>query len=528
MNRACCLVLRVWLLALLTVIAGNAPAAATTARTQVLPGRHAIVVGDNQGDASDPLLRYAELDARRMSEVLRASGGFPPENVAVLSNVSADDVRRTLIGLNARLRQAAPGQSEMLFVFYSGHADADALHLAGTRLALNELKDLTAGSSADTRVLVVDSCRSGALTRVKGGKPGPSFEVQIEAPGSPKGVAILTSSAAGEDSQESDELGASVFTHHLLSALMGAGDRNADGRVTIGEAFAYASERTLATTAATLGGAQHPTYHLNLGGRDDLTLTWPGASRDRGVLLFAGAGRYLVQQEGSNGPVLAELTSERGGGRLALPAGPYFVSERRRDFLRQDQFLVTAGATVTIEPEQMQRVEYARAVRKGTVERSHALSVVALGGVRGELLELGTAWRSALGLRLDLTAVSLELLASFGQSLQHNDWLGIRSTETALSAAGVHVFDLGGLSAGLGVDAGLAWFAQRFTGTGSTPRNATAGFVGPCAQLEVPFGSRFYARGDAALVSYLLQAARDDDLGVFTSYRVSLGAGAYF
>src|SRR4029077_15943935 len=132
-------------------------------------------------DRSEVVLRYAESDARRVATVLRAVGGFFPEDITLLPAVGADDVRRALIALNARLRQTG-GNRSMLFVFYSGHADADALHLRGTRLGVQELRDLVAGSPADARVLVVDSCRSGALTRVKGGRPTQPFQVQVEAP----------------------------------------------------------------------------------------------------------------------------------------------------------------------------------------------------------------------------------------------------------------------------------------------------------------------------------------------------------
>ena len=160
--------LRALLLALVSVYL---PAAAAVAGS-----RYAIVIGVNSGDASDALLRYAEADARRVAETLRSVGGFLPEDVIVLTAVKNEDVRRAMIGLNARLRDRADGS--MLFIFYSGHADAEALHLGGTRLGLDELRNLTLGSPAQARVLVVDSCRSGALTRVKGGKQAPNFEIE--------------------------------------------------------------------------------------------------------------------------------------------------------------------------------------------------------------------------------------------------------------------------------------------------------------------------------------------------------------
>ena len=127
----------------------------------------------------------------------------------------------------------------------------------------------------------------------------------------------MTSSAAGEDAQESDALGASIFTHHLVSALLGAANRDRDGRVTVAEAFAYAADRTLAATVLTLPGPQHPTYRLEIGGRDDLTLTEPGASaRGTRDAAFADAGTYLVQNGAGERAVVAELSADRGGGRL--------------------------------------------------------------------------------------------------------------------------------------------------------------------------------------------------------------------
>src|SRR5262249_24801637 len=129
--------------------------------------RYAIVVGVNDGDKQEKTLRYAESDAKRVAEVLRTVGGFHPEDIILLTDVSAADLRRALIETNARIRTST--DKGLLFIFYSGHGDGEALHVGGTHLPLNELRDLAVGSSAEARVLVIDSCRSGVLTRVKGG-----------------------------------------------------------------------------------------------------------------------------------------------------------------------------------------------------------------------------------------------------------------------------------------------------------------------------------------------------------------------
>lgn len=490
------------------------------------PGRFAIVVGSDVGDPSEVQLRFAEADARRMAEALRAVGGFFPENVTVLTAGSGEDVRRALIGLNARLRQI-PGA--LLLVYYSGHADAEALHLGGTRLPFSELRDLTAGSPAEARVLVVDSCRSGALTRVKGGHPVPNFEIHADPPSPTQGLAILTSSAAGEDAQESDQLGASIFSHYLFSALLGAADVDHDGRVTIDEAFGYASERTLTATAFTRPGPQHPTYRLELGGRNDLILSEPGRdARGRGKLAFDAPGTFMVQSGGPDGPMVAEVTADRPGGQLALEPGRYFVSERNRDFVRQGSAVVVANGMTTIGPEQMRRVDYARVVRKGTAQPSRALSAFASGGVRSELADLGTAFWSSLGARLDLPTISLELRIGSGGSQHSNSRLSIDSYEVDTSLAGLHVFDFDRLSIGLGLEVGAAWFAQRFSDPSAASRNVMAALVAPVAELEVPLGRRAYARVDAGFVTYFLPAGGSAGTSHLVSYRATAGAGMYF
>lgn len=260
--------MRAFLLALTFVLA------ATTADAG---RRHAIVIGANVGGPSHEPLRYTETDAARVAAVLRDVAGFAPGDVVLLTQADAAAVRLALIELNARIREESG--PTMLFVYYSGHGDARSLHLYGTQLDLAELRNLVASSPARTRVLIVDSCQSGAITRVKGGTPAPEFDVVFQRSDA-EGLAILTSSSASEDAQESDELGASIFTHHLVSALLGAADRDGDGLVTLGEAFRYSAERTLAVSSSTRVGPQHPTYRFDLGGRDDLVLSRPASARN--------------------------------------------------------------------------------------------------------------------------------------------------------------------------------------------------------------------------------------------------------
>ena len=507
------------------ILLGTLLTAATPAFAE--SNRFALVIGANAGDADEVTLRYAESDADRVAGVLRTLGAFPPENVVTLNDSRASEVRRALISLNARVR-ALSGESLMI-VYYSGHADADALHLGGTRMPMNELRDLVTGSAASARVLVLDACRSGTITRVKGGTRGPAFEIDVGFPVGAEGVAMLSSSAAGESSQESDALGASFFTHALVSALLGAADTNHDGAVTLGEAYAYAKERTLAATSRTVVGPQHPTFRLDLGGREDLILTRPGGEhRNIGTLAFARPGIYVVQRGTQEGPVVAELAADDGGGKIALDAGRYFVTRREPDHLEQGRFDVAVHGTTMVAPEAMARLEYARVVRKGGTVRKVAGSLFADGGVRGELFGLGTAWRTEVGGRVDLRQVSLALRVAFSQSAHDNGRLDITTREIDLAVDGLRAFDLGPLTLDVGLEAGAAFFAQAFHDPTTPDRSSTGPFVGALGQLELPLPHRFYARLEVAGLFYFLHTGDAAGMSSAATYRAGIGLGVSF
>ena len=91
----------------------------------------------------------------------------------------------------------------------------------------------------------------------------------------------MASSSPQELSQESDELKGSYFTHHLVTALRGAGDADGDGRVSLDEAYRYAYRRTLASTARTQVGEQHVTLETDLAGQGDVPVTYPGRGAAR-------------------------------------------------------------------------------------------------------------------------------------------------------------------------------------------------------------------------------------------------------
>jgi hypothetical protein len=293
--------------------------------------RFAIVIGNNQGLPGDGALRYAESDASRMNDVLLELGSFEPVNVVLLAGKSASTLRSTLITLNDRIRATVslPNTQVMLFVYYSGHADAENLHMGESLFGIAELAELVRGSAASFRLLILDACRSGALTRVKGGRITAPFGMPEEPRAPEEGLAFLTASSADEDAQESDALRGSFFTHALISGLLGAADGDGDGSVALDEAYRYAYESTVRATSRTLAGAQHPTFHYDFRGYGALVLTRPALVSDRrGVLRLPANMDVLIMADHADGPVIAEVGARDPNRALSLRAGVYYLRAR--------------------------------------------------------------------------------------------------------------------------------------------------------------------------------------------------------
>jgi hypothetical protein len=382
-------------LAIALVLLAAAPAAAAVER-------FAVLIGNNAGARDEITLRFAETDAVKLRDVLVDLGGFRPENIVMLEGQSADSARRAIASVNERVRALPAGQEAILLVYYSGHADATALHLGGTELALHALEQLVRESAAGVRLLMVDACRSGALTRVKGGTVTSGFAIQVDESLAAQGAVFLTSSAANEDAQESDELGGSFFTHYLVSGLLGAADANGDGQVSLAEAYGHAYTSTLRASSRTMGGIQHPSFRYDLSGRGDVVLTSiTGAHGRRGTLHFPAERTYLVMRDGPDGAVVGEIGARDRRRRLSVRPGRYFVRARGRATLLEGTVRVDAGVERSVDDSELTRTAYARLVRKGgALDRVHGPQIgwrgrnaitpgeLCVGGMVGYLFEM--------------------------------------------------------------------------------------------------------------------------------------------
>jgi len=342
---------------LVGVVIGQRPARADE------PWRIAVLVANNQGNQGRAPLRYAEQDAGDLGAVLTELGGFRREDTYLLRGRSLAEVRATVAGVKARLAEArASGRRVVTLLYFSGHSDGEALELGDDRWPFADVRQTLLDLGAEVRIVIVDSCRSGALLREKGGRPGPTFDIRFNDDLATSGEAILTSSAAHEAALESRQIRASFFSHHLISGLRGAADSSGDGRVTLEEAYRYAFVNTLLATSNTLSGPQHPEYDYRLSGRGELVLTdvlAPGAK-----LLLPAAFDRIVIAAADRHQLIAEL-GNASARRIALPAGRYIIQGRKEGRTLQLAVDLKQGQSREIAASELTVSRGAEVVAKG-------------------------------------------------------------------------------------------------------------------------------------------------------------------
>lgn len=335
--------------------------AGTTPDTVAAGVRVAVLVGANRpGPGRRPLL-HAHGDAERLAETLIAVGQFRRADVHVLRDPTPGQLLSTVARV-ARMVPRSPGS--IFYFYYSGHADEQSLFPNGQPLSTRSIRDALESTPATVRIGMIDACRGGAWTRTKGLTADEAFEVQLPLNPESEGSVLIASSSGTESAHESDVLGASFFTYHFVSGLRGAADRSENGEVTVSEAFEYAKSLTIRDTARVARETQHPSFAMNLRGRQDLVLAQLARSPSQLTLAQANGPLEIIHLD--SGISVAELAPGRRQVRLAVPSGRYLVRKVGPEGNLSKEVLVAEHATVRVEEADLLLSATPRLTLKGT------------------------------------------------------------------------------------------------------------------------------------------------------------------
>jgi len=308
--------------------------------------RYAFIAASNDGGVGRVKLRYAESDALSLANVFEEIGGLENKNKTILLSPTRAQFVESLQKFGEKVgRRATTVKNAQLLFYYSGHSDDQGLLLSDGLVTYKDLRTALDAIPVEVRVAILDSCQSGAFTRLKGGKRQPAFLVDDSK--NIKGTVLLAASSENEAAQESDKIGASFFTHYLVSALRGAGDISGDKVVTLNEAYYYAFNETLARTEGSKQGAQHPAYDIQIAGAGDLVLTDVKQTSATLVVPSNIVGRLYVRDP--SGRLVVELNKLVNNEiELALMPGEHQVLLDQEGGLYKQEVMVARDSRVVL------------------------------------------------------------------------------------------------------------------------------------------------------------------------------------
>jgi hypothetical protein len=226
---------------------------------------HVVAVASSQSFDSDlPELQYAFDDMQRFVEVMRKTGRVPVQNISSLANP-------TKAQFIATIQKLQVDRGSKLIFYFSGHADAGGIHFRDAKLTRGLFHQLLGAVKVVTRIVIIDSCFSGALAE-KGIRPASQFQIPQVEYDEPTGSVFLAATAGDDLAFEVPELGGSLFTNYLVSGLYGQADINGDGLVSVDEIYQYVYREVTLQNLTLPNVSQRPEFLVNLKGRGALIL----------------------------------------------------------------------------------------------------------------------------------------------------------------------------------------------------------------------------------------------------------------
>jgi ribonuclease HIII len=239
---------------------------------------YSVCVGiNNFTDSNYGSLTYADRDAEEFHQLLVEKFGVGEGTIKLVNEEAS---YKEIVNSIEKIKELAKLEDTVI-IFLASHGefhrhndasdfylisqDSDYNNLIPTALAMNKLKEIVKEIKSERKVIFLDTCHSGGITR-RGSKEVPADMKEIIFENfSSKDFVIITSCLDNEMSHESKDLEHGVFTYYLLSGFTGAVEIKND-TIDLYTLYAYINKFVKYYVKTKLNANQTPKFFGNLKG----------------------------------------------------------------------------------------------------------------------------------------------------------------------------------------------------------------------------------------------------------------------
>jgi len=215
---------------------------------------HSICIGINEfKDSSFSGLGYAKNDALELNNLIENK--FKKKSSRILL-IDREATKKKILASFEKIKDSAKIE-DTVFIFIATHGEfvrgdksvdyyiipydcreGNEKNIIESSISMEEIKNIISTIKAQKKVIFIDTCYSGGISRREKYRVPPDIREKIFQNFESDNFIIITSSQANQTSFESEKLKHGVFTHYLIKGLSGAVDYNR-GEIDLHTLYSY-------------------------------------------------------------------------------------------------------------------------------------------------------------------------------------------------------------------------------------------------------------------------------------------------
>jgi len=236
---------------------------------------HSLCIGVNEfKDKYFLNLKYAKNDALELNKLIEGKFKKEPSRILLMDK---DSTKKKILLSLEKIKNSAKIE-DIVFIFMATHGefikgdtmvdyyiipydceDGNEEKLIKNSISMEEIKKLVSAIKAERKVIFIDTCYSGGISRRERYRVPPNIREKIFQNFESENFIIITSSQANQTSYECEKLEHGIFSHYLIKGLSGAVDHK-NGEIDLYTLYSYVYKSVKKYAENECKGNQNPKF----------------------------------------------------------------------------------------------------------------------------------------------------------------------------------------------------------------------------------------------------------------------------